>query len=75
MNISEANLKEAGMLRVKQLGMDYVLLADSPPIPSSEADIRSRMEKGSFPNVISGKPGATRRPLARRPLRAVRHLA
>jgi mannonate dehydratase len=45
MNISEANLNEAGMRRVKQLGVDYVLFADSPPIPWSEADIRSRMER------------------------------
>jgi mannonate dehydratase len=45
MNISLANLNEAGMRRIKQLGVDNVLLADSPPIPWDEATIRSIMEK------------------------------
>jgi hypothetical protein len=45
MNISEANLNDAGMRRIKQLGVDYVLFADSPPIPWNEADIRARMER------------------------------
>ena len=45
MNISESNMNDAGMRRIKQLGVDYVLFADSPPIPWTEADIRSRMER------------------------------
>ncbi len=45
MNISEANLNDAGMRRIKQLGVDHVLFADSPPIPWTEADIRSRMQR------------------------------
>lgn len=34
---------EAGMRRVKQLGVDYVLMG-GPPIPWQEADIRARIE-------------------------------
>ena len=45
MNISESNMNDAGMRRIKQLGVDHVLFADSPPIPWTEADIRSRMER------------------------------
>ncbi len=45
MNISLAEVNDAGMRRIKQLGVDNVLLANSPPIPWDEATIRSIMEK------------------------------
>jgi len=35
---------EAGMRRIKQLGVDYVL-AGGPPIPWQEADLRSRIDR------------------------------
>ncbi len=35
---------EAGMRRVKQLGVDYVLMG-GPPIPWEEADLRARIER------------------------------
>ncbi len=60
---------EAGMRRVKQIGVDYVLMG-GPPIPWQEADIRARMERlkaggltlcnlmiSGFPNTLYGKPG------------------
>src|SRR5262249_10329661 len=69
MNISEATLDDAGMRRIKQLGVDHVLMT-GPPIPWDESAIRSRMErlKGGgltlanmmivgFPNAIYGRPG------------------
>ena len=44
MNISEAGLTDAGMRRIKQLGVNYVLMT-GPPIPWEELAIRSRMER------------------------------
>lgn len=45
MNIALADLNDASMRRIKQLGVDNVLLANSPPIPWDEATIRSIMDK------------------------------
>jgi mannonate dehydratase len=57
------------MRRVKQLGVDHVLMG-GPPIPWQEADLRARMERfkagglslgnlmiAGFPNAIYGRPG------------------
>jgi mannonate dehydratase len=64
------NLDEAGMRRLKQIGVDYVLMG-GPRIPWDEADIRSRIERfkaggitlcnlmiSGFNDVIWGRPGA-----------------
>ncbi len=64
-----ANLDEAGMRRVKQIGVDYVLMG-GPPIPWTEEVLRERMNRfkaggltiinlmiGGFPKTIYGKPG------------------
>ena len=68
-NIAIGRLDDDSMRRVKQLGVDHVLMG-GPPIPWQEADIRSRMEKlksaglslgnmmiGGFPKTIYGQPG------------------
>lgn len=60
---------ETGMRRLKQIGVEYVLMG-GPPIPWQEADIRARMERlkaggltlcnlmiSGFPNTLYGKPG------------------
>jgi mannonate dehydratase len=60
---------EAGMRRVKQIGVDYVL-GGGPKIPWQEADIRARIESfkaggltlynlmiGGFTNTLYGRPG------------------
>src|ERR1043165_1015443 len=60
---------EAGMRRVKQLGVDHVLMG-GPRIPWEEADLRARIEKfktggitlynlmiGGFNNAIYARPG------------------
>jgi mannonate dehydratase len=62
-------MDEAGMRRVKQIGVDHVLMG-GPPIPWQEAGIRSRMERlraggltlgnmmiGGFTNTLYGRPG------------------
>jgi mannonate dehydratase len=67
--LSAGNLDRAGMRRVKQLGVDHVLMG-GPAIPWQEADIRSRMETlksgglslgnmmiSGFPKTIYGRPG------------------
>jgi mannonate dehydratase len=64
------NLDEAGLRRLKQVGVDY-FLGGGPRIPWDEADIRSRIEKfkaggitlcnlmiSGFNDVIWGRPGA-----------------
>ena len=61
---------EAGMRRVKQIGVDYVLTG-GPRIPWDEADIRARIDRfkaggltlcnmmiSGFDDVIWGRPGA-----------------
>jgi mannonate dehydratase len=63
-------LDEAGLRRLKQVGVDY-FLSGGPKIPWDEADIRSRIEKfktggitlcnlmiSGFNDVIWGRPGA-----------------
>jgi mannonate dehydratase len=65
-----STLDEAGMRRVKQLGIDYVLTG-GPKIPWTEADVRSRIDQfkaggltlcnmmiSGFNDVIWGRPGA-----------------
>jgi len=61
---------EAGMRRLKQVGVDYVLMG-GPRIPWEEADLRARMDRfkaggiticnmmiSGFNDVIWGRPGA-----------------
>jgi len=63
------NIDEAGMRRIKQIGVDYVL-SGGPPIPWQEPDLRARMDRfkvdgltlcnlmiGGFRNTLYGKPG------------------
>jgi mannonate dehydratase len=65
-----STLDEAGMRRVKQIGVDYVLTG-GPKIPWTEADVRSRIDLfraggltlcnmmiSGFDDVIRGRPGA-----------------
>ncbi|MGA3043356.1 MAG: mannonate dehydratase [Bryobacteraceae bacterium] len=67
--LQAAGLDDAGMRRVKQLGVDHVAMG-GPPIPWEESAIRARMERlqtggltlgnmmiGGFPNAIYGRPG------------------
>src|ERR1017187_4916446 len=67
--LQAAALDEAGMRRVKQLGVNHVAMG-GPPIPWEESAIRARMERLSaggltlgnmmisgFPNAIYGRPG------------------
>jgi len=67
--LAAGNPDEAGMRRVKQLGVDHVLMG-GPPIPWAEGQIRSimdRLKSGGltlgnmmivgFPNAIYGRPG------------------
>ncbi len=67
--LSAGTVDEAGMRRIKQLGVDYVLMG-GPRIPWEEAEVRSRIERlksggltlfnmmiGGFPNTLYGKPG------------------
>jgi mannonate dehydratase len=62
-------LDQAGMRRIKQIGVDYVL-SGGPRIPWQEEDLRARMERlkagglslcnlmiGGFPNTLYGRPG------------------
>jgi len=68
-NIAAGHFDEASMRRVKQLGVNHILMG-GPPIPWQEQDIRARMDKlkaaglslgnlmiGGFPKTIYGKPG------------------
>jgi mannonate dehydratase len=67
--LSAGGYDEAGMRRIKQLGVDYVL-SGGPKIPWQESDLRERLAKfksggitlynlmiGGFPKTIYGKPG------------------
>ena len=67
--LSAGGLSDAGMRRVKQLGVDHVLMG-GPPIPWQEEQIRSTMDRlkagglalgnmmiGGFPNTLYGRPG------------------
>jgi len=68
-SLSAGSLTAAGMRRVKQLGVDHVLMG-GPRIPWEESSIRSIMDNlksggltlgnmmiGGFPNTIYGRPG------------------
>jgi len=68
-SLSAGNLDEAGIRRVKQLGVDFVLMV-GPRIPWEEGQIRSIMDRlksssltlgnmmiSGFPNAIYGRPG------------------
>ena len=70
--LSAGGLDPAGMRRVKQLGVDHVLMG-GPRIPWDERRIRSLIDHfkagglalgnlmiGGFPNAIYGKPGPRR---------------
>jgi mannonate dehydratase len=67
--LSAGSPGEAGMRRVRQLGVDYVLMA-GPPIPWREDQVRTIMDRlkpgglalgnmmiAGFPNAIYGRPG------------------
>jgi mannonate dehydratase len=67
--LTPSDLNETGMRRVKQLGVDHVLMS-GPPIPWEEDTIRSLMDRikaggltlgnlmiGGFPNTLYGRPG------------------
>jgi len=69
MILSTRSPSEAAMRRIKQLGVDHVL-GSGPPIPWTEADLSSMMERykagglsvsnlmiGGFNDAIYGKPG------------------
>lgn len=64
-----SDLDAAGMRRVKQIGVDYVLMG-GPPIPWTEEALRERMNRfktgglticnmmiSGFPNTLYGRPG------------------
>jgi mannonate dehydratase len=68
-SLQAGGLDDAGMRRVKQLGVDHVVMG-GPPIPWEESAIRDRMRRlkegglalgnmmiGGFPNAIYGRPG------------------
>lgn len=68
-NLAAGNISERGMRRVKQLGVDHVLMG-GPPIPWREEHLRSIMDRlrggdlslgnmmiEGFPNAIYGRPG------------------
>lgn len=68
-SLAAGTLDEAGIRRVKQLGIDYVVMG-GPKIPWAEAEIKSRMEKlrnggltlfnmmiGGFPKTLYGQAG------------------
>ena len=68
-SLSAGDLDEAGIRRVKQLGVDFVLMV-GPPIPWEESQIRSIMDRlksngltlgnmmiAGFPSAIYGRPG------------------
>ena len=70
--LAAGGLSEAGMRRVKQLGVDHVL-AGGPRIPWQESEIRSIMDRlkagglslgnmmiYGFPNTLYGRPGTRR---------------
>ncbi|PYV18018.1 MAG: hypothetical protein DMG21_06290 [Acidobacteria bacterium] len=67
--LAAGKLEEAGMRRIKQLGVDHVLMG-GPPIPWSREQIRSTMESlnaggltlgnlmiSGFPQTLYGRPG------------------
>lgn len=68
-SLAAGTLDDAGIRRVKQLGVDYVVMG-GPKIPWSEAEVKSRIDKlksggltlfnmmiGGFPKTLYGQPG------------------
>ncbi len=68
-SLSAGNYDQAGMRRLKQLGVHYTL-SGGPPIPWTEEALRTRVDSlkaggitlynlmiGGFPNTIYGRPG------------------
>jgi mannonate dehydratase len=68
-SLAAGSLDDAGMRRVKQLGVDYVVMG-GPTIPWEEAEIKSRIEMlksggltlfnmmiSGFPKTLYGQPG------------------
>lgn len=68
-SLAAGSIDEAGIRRVKQLGVNYVVMG-GPRIPWEEADIKSRIDKlksggltlfnmmiSGFPNTLYGRPG------------------
>lgn len=68
-SLAVGRLDANSLRRIKQLGVDHVLMG-GPPIPWKEEEIRARMDQakaaglslanmmiGGFPNAIYGKPG------------------
>jgi mannonate dehydratase len=68
--LAAGRMDEAGIRRVKQLGVDYVIMGGPPQLPWTEAEIRSRIDLlhkggitlfnmmiGGFPKTIYGQPG------------------
>ena len=68
-SLAAGTLDDAGMRRVKQLGVDYVVMG-GPKIPWEEAEIKSRIERlksggltlfnmmiSGFPKTLYGQPG------------------
>ena len=69
LSLSQDTMNDAGMRALKQIGVNHVLMS-GPPIPWTEAAIRSRMDTlksggltlanmmiVGFPNAIYGRPG------------------
>jgi mannonate dehydratase len=69
-SLSAGAFSEAGMRRVKQLGVDHVLTTSGPPIPWRESGLRTLMDQlktggltlgnmmiSGFPKTIYGRPG------------------
>jgi len=67
--LSAITIDDAGLRRLKQLGVNYVL-GGGPRIPWQEADLRARMDRlkasgltlvnlmiAGFPNTLYGRPG------------------
>jgi mannonate dehydratase len=67
--LAAGQIDEAGIRRIKQLGVDHVL-SGGPPIPWQEEQLKGLMDKlktggialgnlmiGGFPNTIYGRPG------------------
>ncbi|MGC2659326.1 MAG: mannonate dehydratase [Bryobacteraceae bacterium] len=68
-SLAAGSLEDAGMRRVKQLGVDYVVMG-GPRMPWDEAEIRTRIDRlnsggltlfnmmiGGFPKTLYGQPG------------------
>ncbi len=69
LGVGPSDINETGMRRLKQIGIDHVLMG-GPPIPWTEDSLRSLMDRlkagglalgnlmiGGFPNTLYGRPG------------------